>query len=217
MKLIKYLLPLIALPGILLFSACTASVDVHAGTDGSAEISYGAVFGNALVEVMKSLSEAGSGPLFDTRSITEQLQKAGIQTAKVSSPSDSALTVSASLAAGSKDPVSAVGFLSGSAHSLTLTLSPEKLSALYTAMPETVQSYIDLFMAPVFGGTVMTAEDYVNLVASVYGQPVGDEVAAAQIRITLYGPAGSGIRKTVTVPLTDILTASKPLVYSVTW
>lgn len=217
MKLVKYLLPAVVLPGVLFFSACTASVEIRAYSDGRSAVRYDAAFGSAFVEVMKSLSDAGAGPLFDTQTMTEQFQKAGIPDAKVSSQNDASLAVSALLSAGAKDPLSASGCISGTARGVTLTLSPEKLSALYASLPETVQSYIDLFMAPVFGGEPMTAQDYVDLVASVYGKPLSDEIAAANVRITLYGPAGSGSKKTATIPLTDILTATKPLTYTVTW
>jgi hypothetical protein len=213
----KCLLAAVVLPGVLFFSACTANVDVRVLADGSTAVSYDALFGDAFIEVMKSLSEAGSGSLFDTKTIAEQFRTAGIPNVKVSSKADTSLAVSALLPAGSKDPVSASGCLSADANSLTLSLSPGQLSALYKTLPESVKSYIDLFMAPVFSGESMSVQDYTGLVASVYGKPLSDEVAAAKVRITLYGPAGSGKSSSVTVPLTDILTAVKPLVYTVTW
>ncbi|MFA6856729.1 MAG: hypothetical protein WCR31_05915 [Treponema sp.] len=217
MKLMKYLLPAAVLLSTLFLSACTASIEVHQRTGGSTFVVYDAGFGSAFVKMMRSLSEENTGPLFDIPTITGQFQKAGIPGINVSSGSDTSLKISALLPAGSKDPLSVSGCISSTADSVTLTVSPEKLSALYTSLPETVKSYIDLFMAPVFSGDAMTAAEYTDLIASVYGKPLGDEVAAAQVNIVLYGPDGSGKKKTVTVPLTDILTASKPLSYTVTW
>jgi hypothetical protein len=217
MKLMKYLWPVALLLSVLFLSACTATIEIHPGTGGSTTAAYDAEFGDAFVEMMKSLSEENSGPLFDIQTITAQFHEAGIPGVNVSSRSDTSLKISASLPSGSKDPVSASGCISSTADSITLTISPEKLSALYTSLPETVKSYIDLFMAPVFNGDAVTAVEYTDLIASVYGKPLGDEVAAAQVNIVLYGPGGSGKKKKVTVPLTDILTASKPLSYTVTW
>jgi hypothetical protein len=217
MNLKKYMLSAAVFAVVLFLSACTASVEIHAAADGKTAVKYDAEFGTAFVEMMRSLSDTGSGPLFDASSITEQFRKAGIPDVKAASGSDSSLTISALLQADSKDFISASGCVSYTSGSMTLTVSPEKLSALYTSLPETVKSYIDLFMAPVFSGDVMTAAEYTDLISSVYGKPLGDEVAAAQVTIVLYGPDGSGRKKTVTVPLTDILTASKPVSYTVTW
>ncbi|MCK9170802.1 MAG: hypothetical protein M0P01_10350 [Treponema sp.] len=217
MKLIKYLLTASVFLSVMFLSACTASIEIRRGSDGNTSVAYDAEFGNAFVEMMKSLSEENSGPLFDIQTITGQFEEAGIPGVNVSSKSDTSLKISALLPRGSKDSVSVSGCISGTADSISLTISPEKLSALYTSLPETVKSYIDLFMAPVFNGDTMTPAEYTDLISSVYGKSLGDEVAAAQVNIILYGPGGNGKKKTVTVPLTDILTASKPLLYTVTW
>jgi hypothetical protein len=219
MSIRKYILPVFILPAVLVFAGCTAAVEVHAGSDKNTTVQYSASFGSAFIHTMRSFSDDPSAPLFDADTIAAQLRSSGIQDAEVKTPSGTALAVSASIPAGSKNTVSAAGLVTynDSSNEMTLTLSPSALAALYTSLPETIQSYIDLFMAPVFSGDSMTAKDYIELVASVYGRPLADEVAAAQVSISLYPPAGTGAKKSISVSLTDILTAQDPLVYSVQW
>ena len=95
--------------------------------------------------------------------------------------------------------------------------TPANLSALYASLPETVRSYIDLFMAPVFSVESMTKSEYLDLVASVYGQNLADEIAGSSVSIVLSAPDASGKKKKVSVPLADLLAASAPLTYTVSW
>jgi hypothetical protein len=219
MSIPKYILPVFILPAVLIFAGCTASVEVHAGSNKKTTVQYSASFGSAFIHTMQSLSDNPAAPLFDADTIAAQLRGSGIQNAEVKTPSGTSLAVSASIPPDSKNAVLSSGLVTydNNSHKMTLTLSPAALSALYTSLPETMQSYIDLFMAPAFSGESMTAKDYIELVASVYGRPLADEVAAAQVSISLYPPAGSGAKKSISVPLTDILTIEKPLVYSVQW
>ena len=219
MSIRKYMLKFFLLPAALIFAGCTASVEVHAGSDKSTAVQYTASFGSAFINTMRSFSDDPAAPLFDADTIAAQLRGSGIQNAEVKTPSGTALAVSASIPSGSKNTISSAGLVTydNNSNKMTLTLSPSDLTALYASLPETIQSYIDLFMAPVFSGESMTANDYIELVASVYGRPLADEVAAAQVSISLYPPAGTGTEKKISVPLTDILTAQNPLVYSVQW
>lgn len=219
MSIRKYMLQVFVLPAALVFAGCTASVEVHAGSDKSTAVQYSASFGSAFIHTMQSLSDNPSAPLFDADTIASQLRGSGMQNARVKTPTGTSLAVSASIPSDSKNAVSSSGLVTydNNSNKMTLTLSPSALTALYTSLPETMQSYIDLFMAPAFSGESMTADDYIELVASVYGRPLADEVAAAQVSISLYPPAGTGTEKKISVPLTDILTAQNPLVYSVQW
>ena len=68
---------------------------------------------------------------------------------------------------------------------MEIVISAETLQKFYEFCPEQFQTYIDLFMSPSFTGEEMTTEEYVDLVASVYGQELADEVLTSKLHITL--------------------------------
>jgi hypothetical protein len=81
-------------------------------------------------------------------------------------------------------------------------------------------------MAPVATGERLTKSDYLNLVASVYGRPLADEIAAAKISVdlTMPGPVTSaaggyytGAKAHFDIPLVDFLVLNPPLRYMVAW
>ena len=48
-------------------------------------------------------------------------------------------------------------------------------------MPSIMRSYIDLFMAPVFTEEEMSNEEYLELISSVYGQILADEIKTSTV------------------------------------
>ena len=84
------------------------------------------------------------------------------------------------------------------------------LKNFYEICPYEFQSYIDLFMAPAFSDEEMTTEEYVDLVASVYGQELADEVLSSKLRITFQKN-----NKTVTkeINLVDLFNISSSIVF----
>ena len=72
-------------------------------------------------------------------------------------------------------------------------------------------------MAPVFLGEAVPKDEYVDLIASVYGKALADEASRAKIKISFFAPNGEKAVKTIECPLVDLLTAAKPLVFSAAW
>ena len=92
---------------------------------------------------------------------------------------------------------------------VSLILSAELLHALYAKMPDDFQSYMDLFMAPVFTGEDMSDADYLDLVTTVYGQPLVDELKNASVKITVISPTS---KKTERIPLLKIMNLKEKVV-----
>ena len=202
----------------LLFTSCTSSVELRANGDGSVNITYDAAFGSAFTEIMQSLSGGGASPLFDADEMAAQFRAAGVNDVCIVSPADTSLGIRLRLPKNGIDPVSQAGCISRSDNALSLTLSPESCAKLYTLLPETMQSYIDLCMAPLFLGDPMPQSEYVDLIASVYGQALADELKRSKIKISLFTPNdGKKASKTVELSLTELLTSTKPVSFSVAW
>jgi hypothetical protein len=106
--------------------------------------------------------------------------------------------------------------------SLSRDLGPDILSLI---SPE-ITDYLSALMAPIATGEVLSKAEYLELVASVYGKPIADEIAGASIRasVDLPGPIRSiqggkfsGRRAEFDIPLLDILVLENPLSYEVSW
>jgi len=74
-----------------------------------------------------------------------------------------------------------------------------------------------LFMAPVFTGEPMSEKDYTELVASLYGQDLADELASAHLNIALYAPENAKKEKPFSISLVTLLTLTEPVSYSLSW
>ena len=216
-SLFKSMIAIAALLLPLLFASCTSSVELHTNGDGSINILYDAAFDSAFIEIMQSLSGESGTQLFDADEMTSQFRAAGIKDVRVASPANTSLGIALRLPKEGNDPISRSGCISRSARSLAITVSPASCAKLYKLLPDTLQSYIDLFMAPVFLGEAVPKDEYVDLIASVYGKALADEASRAKIKISFFAPNGEKAVKTIECPLVDLLTAAKPLVFSAAW
>ena len=202
----------------LLFMSCTSSVELHANADGSINILYDAAFDSAFIEIMQSLSGESGPQLFDADEMTSQFRAAGIKDVRVASPANASLGIALRLPKEGNDPISRSGCISRSARSSAITVSPASCAKLYKLLPDTMQSYIDLCMAPLFLGEPMSQNEYVDLIASVYGQALADELKRSKIKISLFAPNDEKkASKTVELSLAELLTSTKPVSFSVAW
>ncbi|QQO11020.1 hypothetical protein [Breznakiella homolactica] len=103
-----------------------------------------------------------------------------------------------------------------------LDTAPELLLLL----SEDVADYLSALMAPAATGEILTREEYLDLVASVYGDGVAAEISGARIALTLDVPGPirritggtySGRRARFDIPLIEALVLDVPLVYEIEW
>ncbi|MDR0451261.1 MAG: hypothetical protein LBH26_08350, partial [Treponema sp.] len=106
--------------------------------------------------------------------------------------------------------------------SLNRELGPDILSLISPG----VTDYLSALMAPIATGEELSQAEYRELVASIYGKPVADEISGASIRASvdfpgrirsIRGGRSSGRRAEFDIPLLDILVLESPLVYELTW
>ena len=62
-------------------------------------------------------------------------------------------------------------------------LDAENLKKFYDSSDEDLCAFLDLFLAPVFNDEDMTAEEYVEMVGTVYGSEVGKEISSSSATI----------------------------------
>jgi hypothetical protein len=108
------------------------------------------------------------------------------------------------------------------AFTINLDTGPEILNLI---SPE-ITEYFAALMAPVATGEILSKAEYLDLVSSVYGRGIADEIANASIQVSFELPGTvqsarggtfSGRKADFTVPLLDLLVLEIPLNYEITW
>lgn len=135
-----------------------------------------------------------SSSFFDAEQIRLSMSQAGFENVNASANADNSFSVGFSLpdlqdakephvaGKGKSNPFSASGiFNRGQDGKPYLEISSEKLQSLYEKLPSEIQSYLDMLIAPSFTGEKMPDEEYLDLLASVYGQSLADEIKNSKI------------------------------------
>ena len=105
---------------------------------------------------------------------------------------------------------------------LNLKSGPEVLALI---SPD-VTVYLEALMAPLATGEKLTKKEYLELVGSVYGKAIADEIGRASVRVSIdfpgpiqsaRGGSYSGTRAEYTISLLDLLVLETPLYYEIVW
>ncbi len=110
--------------------------------------------------------------------------------------------------------------------SLSINLDLTKGPLIISLFSSDVADYLSAIMAPLATGEVLSAADYLDLVTSVYGGNVSNEIKNALVSISLTMPGAvksvkggtfTGNQANFSVPLTDLLVLEKPVSYEIVW
>jgi hypothetical protein len=114
----------------------------------------------------------------------------------------------------------------GAGGRLRIRLNRELGPDILTLISPEVTDYLSALMAPIATSEALSRSEYLELVGSVYGKPIADEISRASIRASVDFPGPirsvqggkfSGKRAEFDVPLLDLLVLESPLAYEVTW
>ncbi|MDR2803301.1 MAG: hypothetical protein LBB22_03305 [Treponema sp.] len=109
---------------------------------------------------------------------------------------------------------------------LTVTINRDTGRDFLSLISTELLDYLSALMAPVATGEVISKTEYLELVASVYGRAIADELSQAKISLSIDfpGPVENvrggtyrGSRVEFIIHLLDILVLDVPLVYEVFW
>lgn len=249
----KYIYSTVYLLILIAFTGCSASVDIKAANDKSAQAQVKLNLGKILCDTIDSLtagineisaSGTQSAPettqIFSKQEIETAFSGSDFQDLKVEVPAKDSVSISGTIPSpenqksfSDKGNLKIANFITCTKNSLTLILSPATLRTFASSLPEETRSYLDLLMAPVLTQESMNAQEYRELVSTVYGEKMAAEMESAQVRITLCPPDGASIKKTslssterartlankavLNIPLSEFLTLSEPKTFSITW
>jgi hypothetical protein len=109
---------------------------------------------------------------------------------------------------------------------LAITLDRNSAPRLLSLFSPEITNYLSALMAPAATGIALPEAEYLDLVSSVYGRPMAEEIAASRITavITFPGPvtsvrggAASGTQARFEIPLLKLLVLENPLEYEAAW
>jgi hypothetical protein len=126
------------------------------------------------------------------------------------------------------EQASSGGTASGSAAGgrCTVSLNRDSGPEILDLLSPEITEYLSALMAPLATGEKLTKPEYLDLVGSVYGKGIADEISKASIRASIdfpgqvqsaQGGTFSGRKAEFNIPLPDILVLETPLSYEVVW
>ena len=189
----------------VLFAACTTEINITAKENDKIEVSFKGAAGKAFADLISSADGESAGVEFDLKQISYELAKNGFTNVQVNSKTGSDLDIKMSDFE-KKSTLFTSQILSLQKGNLKALLSPQQLKNFYNQSDENIVQFLDLLLAPVFNDEVMTSEEYLETIASFYGDAVASEISQTNFKITLTNLDGSQTIKII--PLADLLAIS---------
>ena len=202
---------------LFLLTSCGPEVNIQAYANDGASFSFQTGFSEKATATIKSFAGTSADmPLFTKESIGAVLKSAGVQKIVSELPSSSEIYTSGTIENFAEGAAKKLQFISRTKNSMTLTLGPEQIKRLYHLVDEESKSYLDLLMIPALTGEKLNVKDYKELLESVYGPDLADEIVSGELKITMVSQNGKA-KKTAKVSLGELLTTTKALTWSVNW
>ncbi len=201
-------------------TSCDSGITLTATSADKANLTINLGYSDAAISILKDLISAGGGSIQDdslvsAAEISSFLKNQGLSS--VSSTSDkkgaSARGIIPSISSSS---LAHAGILLSTENSMTLTFGPEQIVSVYQSMEEANQGTMDLLMIPALTGETMSLSDYSELLGSVYGPELAQELVKGKMNISLSSPDG---KKTITdsISIGELLTLNQEKSWSVKW
>ena len=200
----KNIFTIAALTLIIMLTGCTSEITLELKKDGQVDISFSGSAGTAFATLINAAAgnstaadkSSASSVIFDTKEIEYEMSSNGFTKVKAASKNGSDLTVSMT----DKNRKSAL-FTSGVASvkdgRLTAVLSPQNLVKFYKTADSQTVMFLDMLLAPIFNDEKMSEEEYLEVLASFYGEEIADEMKKSNFRITLKNPDGTQTIKSI--------------------
>ena len=202
---------ILILASAILFASCTTEVTLTVKPDDSVDIRFEGGAGNAFTKMIASASgvagtagTSGAGStdaIIDTDTVTYELARAGFSNVKAEQKTGGAVLISMS-----DNKKSSYIFTSGIVKAekgrLSAAITRKSLEDFYKSADEQTRMTLDLFLAPVFNDEVMSETEYLEMVASFYGNDAAKEVSESVVKINLISKDGA--KETLTYPLSQI-------------
>ena len=192
----------------LCFTGCTSDIELELKKNGNVDVSFNGTAGKAFAALINTAvsGDASSPVVFDTKEIEYEMSGNGFSNVKAVSKNGTSLSVTMT----DKDGKSALftsGVISIENNKLNACLSPKELVAFYNSTDSQTTMFLDMLLSPVLNDELMTEEEYLELLASFYGEDIAQEIKEGTFRITLKNPDGTKVIKAI--PFVKLLTLNE--------
>lgn len=191
------------------FWSCTTEVTIKENSNGIINISFSGAAGQAFAKMISSSSDYQSDTvIFETEQIQFELLKSGFENVNVKSKTGSDLQIS--MQEKTKNTFLYKSGLFSGKENLKITLSPKELTEFYKLADEQIILFLDLLLAPIFNDEVMSQEEYLETIASFYGESASKEISESNIKINLTDKNNQ--TKTFSFPIAQLLTLQETII-----
>jgi hypothetical protein len=191
------------------FWSCTTEVTIKENSNGIIDISFSGAAGQAFAKMISSSSDYQSDTvIFETDQIQFELLKSGFENVDVKSKTGSDLQIS--MQEKTKNTFLYKSGLFSGKENLKITLSPKELTEFYKLADEQIILFLDLLLAPIFNDEVMSQEEYLETIASFYGESASKEISESNIKINLTDKNNQ--TKTFSFPIAQLLTLQETII-----
>ena len=174
---------LTAFLSLIFLSSCTVDLSLVLQKDGSVDISFEGGTGQAFTKMIFAAA-GGNEQSIDVKQVSYELAKAGFTNVNCSASDISSIRISM------KDDkrqsyIFSSGIVTCEKDFLKLNITRKSLVDFYNSADEQLKMILDLFLAPVFNDEDILDEEYLELLATFYGEDSAKEVQNSYINIKL--------------------------------
>lgn len=168
---------------ILFLTSCKSQIKITFSKN-ACTVKYSTKLGKALFDTFYAFAgETESERIFDTEQFKQIFSEGGLKNVSAESKVIDEISIQGDIDGNNGDFISGASIIksSNNGKNVEIEFSKNNLLKMYDSMPSIMRSYIDLFMAPVFTEEEMSNEEYLELISSVYGQILADEIKTSTV------------------------------------
>ena len=168
---------------ILFLTSCKSQIKITFSKN-ACTVKYSTKLGKALFDTFYAFAgETESERIFDTEQFKQIFSEGGPKNISAESKVIDEISIQGDIDGNNGDFISGSSIIksSNNGKNVEIEFSRNNLLKMYDNMPSIMRSYIDLFMAPVFTEEEMSNEEYLELISSVYGQILADEIKTSTV------------------------------------
>lgn len=168
---------------ILFLTSCKSQIKITFSKN-ACTVKYSTKLGKALFDTFYAFAgETESEKIFDTEQFKQIFSEGGLKNVSAESKVIDEISIQGDIDGNNGNFISGASIIksSNNGKNVEIEFSRNNLLKMYDNMPSIMRSYIDLFMAPVFTEEEMSNEEYLELISSVYGQILADEIKTSTV------------------------------------
>jgi hypothetical protein len=195
------------------FSSCKVFLSLTQNQNGDVYVEFSGIPEEAFINTIKSFlandseSTTNKNLIIDTAQINSFLINSGFTNVEVSNQIGANVDIKMTIPKDKTfifDSKLVFSDNSGVNSNFGIELSPATLQTFYANADEQIISILDILISPAFYGEEISEEEYIETIASLYGNDVAEEMNKSEIYITLKNKSGKVVKKSL--PLKTLLT-----------